>query len=218
MIIELAHHDVDTREAELKNIIINGIKSQPDYISVFSHYIKFAKKTINGSSKICCPIDYPLGISDLKSRQTEITTAIKNGANKVDVLIPNLYLVNRKYDKLKEDISANLDICGSSDIEIFYILEYRIFNHIMLTKICNIIKEHGVQCVYASSGHMLDDISDNSIASMYLAKKTGIKTIINGNIWHKQQMETTTNYKPYGIRFKNIHSLQLWHDYQTQKK
>lgn len=218
MIIEVAFHDIDTKDIELKTNIINIIKYQPDYISVLPYYLKLANKTIQGCSKITCPIDYPLGISDPKNRQNEIYTAIKNGANKVDVVIPTLYLVNKKYDKFREDIVANIDICKSHNIELTYILEYRVFNHMLLARLCNILLHHDINTAYASTGHMLDDITDNTIASMYLAKKTNIRTIINGNIWNKNQIKKLCSYAPYGLRLNNIYSLQQWHDHQTQER
>lgn len=209
MIIELALHDLEIKELELKNYISDAIKYQPDSISVYPHYIKLLKKLSNNSIEMSCPIDYPLGQSDPQTRQTEIIFAIKNGASRVDVVVPTLYLINSKYDKFREDIKANIDICNHHNIDIRYMLEYRIFNHTTLTKISNILKESGINIVYASTGYMLDDIVDNTIASSYLAKKTGIKTIINGNIWHKNQIQNINNTKPYGVRFKNLHSLCL---------
>lgn len=212
MIIELSYHDLELKENDLKDNLIVSSKYQPDYISVFSYYSKLAKKISNGNFKVSCPIDYPLGVSDLQTRQTEIIYAIKNGASKVDVVAPNLYLVNRKYDKFREDIKCNLDICKNKNVEIFYMLEYRIFNHLALTKISNILQEFGIHTVYASTGYMLDDIIDNTIACMYLKNKTNIKTIINGNIWKKDQVSNIIKHKPDGIRFKNNYSISLWYD------
>ena len=91
-------------------------------------------------------------------------------------------------------------------------LEYRIFNHLALTKISNILQEFGIHTVYASTGYMLDDIIDNTIACMYLKNKTNIKTIINGNIWKKDQVSNIIKHKPDGIRFKNNYSISLWYD------
>lgn len=214
MIIEVSFHDLETKETDLKTDIIRAIKYQPDYISVFSQYVKLAKKTTNNNIPISVPIDYPLGVSDLKTRHTEIISAHKNGASKVDIVIPIPYLINRKYDKFREDIKNNLELCQTLDINISYMLEYRVFNHLALTKICNILKEFKLSAIYVSTGYMLDDISDNLIASMYLAQKADMKTIINGNIWNKNHISHIVKHKPYGIRLKNIYSLELWHDNQ----
>jgi deoxyribose-phosphate aldolase len=217
MIIEISFHDLEIKETDLKTDIIRAIKYQPDNISVFSQYAKLAKKITNNNTPITVPIDYPLGISDLKTRQTEIISAAKNGASKVDIVIPIPYLINRKYDKFREDIQNNLALCERLDIDIAYMLEYRIFNHVALTKICNILKEFKLSTTYVSTGYMLDDISDNLIASMYLAQKADMKTIINGNIWNKNHINHIIKHKPYGLRLKNIYSLELWYDNQKNQ-
>lgn len=214
MIIEISFHDLETKETDLKTDIIRAIKYQPDYISVFSQYVKLARKTTSNNIPISTPIDYPLGISDLSTRHAEIIAAHKNGASKVDIVIPILYLINRKYDKFREDIKNNLELCQTLDINLSYMLEYRVFSHLALTKICNILKEFKLSTIYVSTGYMLDDISDNLIASMYLAQKADMKTIINGNIWNKNQINHIMKHKPYGIRLKNIYSLELWYDNQ----
>lgn len=217
MIIEISFHDLDTKETDLKIDIVKSTKYQPDYISVFSQYVKLAKKITNNNIPITVPVDYPLGVSDLKTRQTEILAAGKNGASKVDVVIPIPYLINRKYDKFREDIRSNLDLCQTLNINLNYMLEYRVFNHLALTKICSILKEFKLSTAYVSTGYMLDDIGDNLIASMYLAQKAEMKTIINGNIWNKNQIAHIVKYKPHGLRLKNIYSLELWHDNQKNQ-
>jgi deoxyribose-phosphate aldolase len=217
MVIEISFHHLEIKEIDLKTDIVRAIKYQPDYISVFSQYVKLAKKITNNNIPITTPVDYPLGVSDLKTRQTEIIAAGKNGASKVDIVIPTLYLINRKYDKFREDIKNNLELCQTLDINLNYMLEYRIFNHLALTKICNILKEFKLSTTYVSTGYMLDDIGDNLIASMYLAQKADMKTIINGNIWQKNQITNIAKHKPYGLRLKNIYSLELWYDSQKNQ-
>lgn len=217
MIIELSIHDIELKEIELKQCVNDAVKYKPNSISVYPHYLKTIKKHIEEQIELSCPIDYPLGKSDIQTRQTEIIFAIKNGASRVDVVMPTLFVINSKYDKLREDIKQNIEICNHHNVDIRYMLEYRIFNHTTLAKISGILKELGIPIVYTSTGYMLDDIIDNTIAGSYLAKKTQIKTIINGAIWHKEQIKTVVESKPYGIRLKNIHSLYLIHEQKIKR-
>lgn len=221
MLTELAIHDLDIKDIDVKNTILSGLSYYPDYISVYPYYLKAAKKYIEGSDTLLtCPIDFPSGIIDLKNRQQEILSAIKNGASKVDVVIPTCLIINRKYDKLREDIKSNYDICLSNNIKIHYMLEYRLFDHNILTKVCEILLGLGVSMIYPSTGHMLDDLSDNLIACAYLTQKTGIKTIANGNIWRQQQVQLLCNVNTpiKGVRCHNLRSLiMLYENTQSQK-
>lgn len=212
MEIELSIHDIDNKDIDIKQKILSAVKYQPDAISVYSSYIKYAQRIIKDSCLVSSVIDYPLGILDFEIRHLAIKQAINAGAHKIDIVMPSILVNNKKYDKIKKDIADNLKLCKDNNVELRYILEYRIFNHYTLTKICKILKEEGIETIYTSTGHMIDNLTDNTIACMYLAKKTKINTIVNGDIWRTDQIKTILDHSPYGIRFKNLHSLRLWHE------
>lgn len=216
MQVELALHHVDKKESEIKEMIIAGAKYQPDYISVFPALVKYCKRIVKDNTKLSCPIDFPFGNLETDLRQQSIKNAIKNGAKKIDLMIPSLYLTCRKYEKIKQDMSANLEICKSHDIPMYCMLEYRVFNHQTLAKICEILKEIGIEHFYASTGWMIDNLTDNSIACMYLAKKAKVNTIINGDVWRADQVQAISANQSYGVRFKTLHSLELWHEHYQQ--
>lgn len=216
MQVELALHHIDKKESEIKELIMIGSKYQPDYISVFPPLIKYCKRIVKDNTKLSCPIDFPCGNLETELRKKSIENAIKNGAKKIDLVISSLYLASRKYDKIKQDTSANLEICKSHDIPMYCMLEYRVFNHQTLAKTCEMLKEIGVEHFYASTGWMIDNLTDNSIACMYLAKKANVKTIINGDVWRPDQVQSISSNKTYGVRFKTIHSLELWHEHYQE--
>lgn len=213
MLIEFEIHNLDLKDIEIKQYLTSIIKYNLDNISILPYYLKHAVKiNQNSNTTISCPIDYPLGILDSKSREYEIQNAIKNGANKIDVVCPTMFLINRKYDKLREDIKKNLDICLSNNVEINYILEYRLFNYAFLSKIAEILYSMGIKKIYPSTGHMLDCIEDNIIACNYLNQKTPIKCISTADAWTKQHIKNLIKYKIYGIRFKKLNALKLFYD------
>jgi hypothetical protein len=61
-----------------------------------------------------------------------------------------------------------------------------------------------------STGHMLDDISDNIIACKYLSAKSKIQTICNGNIWTEKQFESLKTSNIYGVRLHHTPSIALF--------
>lgn len=220
MFTELAIHNLDIKELDIKNTITSSLQYMPDYISVYSFYIRNMKKLLDGSdTQISCPIDFPSGIMDLKTRQQETIAAIKNGAQKIDMVLPSCLVINRKYDRLRDDIKANYSICSENNIKLNYILEYRLFDYNVLAKICEILLGLNINKVYPSTGYMLDDIHDNIIACAYLTQKTGIKTITSGNIWRKQQIQLLSNPNNpiHGIRCHNLRSLAMLYE-NTQEQ
>jgi deoxyribose-phosphate aldolase len=207
--IEYGYYDIAANENEVKEAITIAIKYQPDLISVFPHYLKTAKNTIN-NIPLGCLVDYPLGLLDLKSRLLATEFAIKNGATVIELVAPTYYLCNRKYDKFREDVKTHLELCQENNVELRYIVEYRVFTLELLYKIAQILSSFGVKIMYASTGYSLDDINDNLLACALINKKnTNMKLMANGNVWNDKQIEIINkNIDLYGFKCHSINSLQ----------
>ena len=210
MYTEYACYDISINEEEVKKNIATAIKLGPSCISIHSFSLPYIKNLPLNEVKLSCVIDYPMGLNDIATRNSMVLQAAKNNnVSVIDISMPSKFIVNRKYDKFREDIKANLEICKEHNVELRYILEYRIFSHEILAKVCQILKTFDVKRVLPSSGFLLDDINDNIIAAKYLMAKSGIDVVCNGNIWTKQQIETVSRSGVYGLRVNHIPSLEL---------
>lgn len=211
MYIEYACYDYSLSDEEIKTNVALAIKLGVKNISLHYVNINLIKNLIEENDlQISSPIDYPYGLLDSKNRLFAINSAIKSGAKTIDVVVPAKFITNRKYDKLRDDIKNNLALCQESGADLRYILEYRVFNHETLAKTCQIFKSLGIEYVMPSTGHMLDDISDNIIACKYLSAKSHIQTICNGNIWTEKQSESLRGSNIYGVRLHHIPSIALF--------
>ena len=211
MYIEYACYDYSLSDEDIKNNVALAIQLGIKHIGL--HYINIPLikgLTEEHSLTVSAPLDYPYGLLDPKSRLSIIGSAIKSGAKTIDLVAPSKFIANRKYDKLRDDIKNSLALCQKNNVDLRYILEYRVFNHETLAKTCQIFKSLGVQCVLPATGHMLDDISDNMIACKYLSAKSKIQTICNGNIWTEKQAEILRLSNIYGARLHHISSVALF--------
>lgn len=211
MKIEYCLYDISLNEENIKKNISSAIRFDPDHICVFPNYIKLAKLLTEGTSiKISTCVDYPLGIMDTKNRALNIEQCIKNGTDSVDLVIPTYQLTNRKYDKIRDDINTNLDLCVNNKINLRYILDYRIFTYETLYKISQILISYGVCEIFPSTGYFIDDINDHIIATAMINKKQpNINIICNGNIWNNNHISLIQKSKLYGIRVNSINALEL---------
>lgn len=217
--LEYAAYDIDFNEDELKINIEKAKNNNINCISLPYFYLKFARGLVKDSNTIISTtVDYPFGLSDTRTRNIAIIEALNNGAQKIEIVIQNNYLSNRKYDKIRQDIKSNIEICKENNIQIYYFLEYRTFTHQSLIKACDILKEFNIDMVYPSTGHMIDNIDDNIIASVLLNQKTGIKTIFTGNIWNKNHIEKLYKSNIDYIRSLNLNSLLLCQQLAGQSK
>lgn len=210
MYIDYAIIDTDISEATAKD----NIKTIIDYncvnsITVPFYFIKLIKPYIGRGLDFSCFVDYPLGISDTKTRCSAVDQAIKAGFNSLDICMPQNLAANRKYDKIREDIKSITDIVGDQQINIRYILEYRKFDHHCLKKICEIFETLNIKYVFPSSGYFLDDLADNILASIFLYKNSKeLKIISTGNIWQTKHFETLVKSGLFGFRTTSMPTLE----------
>lgn len=208
MHLEYYINSIDEKEIDIKTNIEQIFQYNISSVLSPNNQTRFIKKTFPDLATGCF-VDYPLASCDIERRQDLILDAINIGANYIAITAPFYYIVNRKYNKLRDDISKNLEICHKHNIQLKYILEYRKFDHQLLTKVCEILLEKGINTIYPSSGLFLDNIEDNIIACAYLHEKTGINTMVNGNIWKKSQIDNILKIKPFGISVCHAESLKL---------
>lgn len=215
--IEYAIYDLDFTEEEFKKNIEAAILNGVQCISVPFAYTKYAKTIAKDSNVLIAnPIDYPLGISDIKSRNEAVVNAIENGAEKIEIVMQNNYLNMKKYDKLRQDIKSNAEICEKYKIPINYYLEYRVFTHQSLIKACHLLLEIPINTVYVSTGYMLDNLDDNIIATVLLKQKSNIHTIFTGNIWNKSQVELLNKNNIDFLRLNTINGIITYNKYKKQ--
>jgi len=208
--VEYQAYDLDDTEAEVKIKIEKALTYKVNSICVPYSYTKTAKSLAkNTSTVIANAVDYPLGLSDTASRNTMIMNSIDNGAQKINIVIQNNYLANKKYDKIKQDIQSNYEICASKSIDLSYYLEYRIFTHQSLIKACGLLSENNIKTVYVSTGYLLDNPEDNLIATMLLKEKTNIEVIFSGNLWTQKHIKNITKNHIDNIRTNTILGLDL---------
>jgi deoxyribose-phosphate aldolase len=212
MYLEYYINTIDEKDINIKKDIEELIKKTSNRNLVATpYYAKLIKKNFPKLS-IGCFIDYPLSNADYNFRSSMIADIIKHGIDYINITVPFYYLVNRKYDKIREDIKQNIEAANGTEIR--YILEYRKFDHQILTKICNILMYGGIKTIYPSTGFFIDNLEDNIIACAYLHKKTSINTIINGNCWSKKHCTNVIDSGMFGFSTNNLSSLKNIYDYE----
>jgi deoxyribose-phosphate aldolase len=210
MEIEYSYYDIASNDEEIKTNLIKAVSYPIVGVSVLPHFLKCAKMVVPKNIKLSTPIDYPMGLLDLKSRLSAVEYSIKNGANTIELVAPSHALCNRKYDRIRDDIRANLDLCMQYSVELRYMVDYRVFSYDTLYKIAQIFISSGIATIYPSTSNFLDDINDNIIASALINKKVSqIKIICTGNLWNIDQAKTVKKANLYGIKVNSINALDL---------
>lgn len=220
--LEYGYYDLASNEKETQDNIDIAIGFMPSVISVLPHYVKNIKKNIPNYIKLSTVIDYPFGLSDTLSREHAVRAAIDDGVDNIEIICPNYFLCNRKYDKFRLEIDKIKTICSSSaNIDLRYILEYKTYTLDVLQKIVSILHTKNINTIYPSSSYSLDTIADNIIVSMMIIKKNpNVNVIVNGQAWtddHINLIVSNLNIKSY--KTTNIYTLEkLFHKIKKSHK
>lgn len=210
MEIEYSYYDIASNDEEIKANLMKAITFPISSVSVLPQFLKCAKTVVQKPIKLSTPVDYPMGLLDLRSRLSAVEYSIKNGADIIELVVPSHSMCNRKYDKIRDDIKANLDLCIENNVELRYMVDYRIFSYDTLYKIAQIFIASGIAVIYPSTSSSLDDINDNIIASALINKKVAqIKIICTGNLWNNHQASVVKKADLYGIKVNSINGLEL---------
>jgi len=203
--------DIDITDAEVKELVKEIISlNRLSTITVPYYLIKVVRSVMDSKDiLLSCAIDYPLGISDSKTRLTAIEQAAKIGANLVDIVMPQNLASNRKYDKIREDLKLTTELCKNNNIEPRYLLEYRVFDHHCLKKICEILDDFNIKQIFPSTGYFIDNLADNIIAASFLHQNSkNLEIYCSGNIWSEKHFELLNKASVFGIRISSIHILK----------
>lgn len=211
----------DKNESEIREIL-NTINHYPGIVTSITcpfFYIKACKSIVKNATPISCLIDYPLGISDLKTRLCAVEQANKAGVSYIDICMPQNLAANRKYEKIREDVKIISEYCQSVNLIPRYILEYRVFNHNCLKKICEIFDDNSINNVFTSSMYFLDDLADNLIASVFLYENSkNLNIYTTGNMWTKKHFDLAYKTGLYGARVSSVQSLSILSSILSEKR
>lgn len=209
-ILEYGYYDVAANDIEVKQNVAKAVKLSVDVVSVLPSYLRAIKNLLKDSETILSTvIDYPFGLSSIESRRVETENALKAGAKMIELVAPNHALCNKKYDKFRKDINEQKALCDRHNAELRYVIDYRTYTEYMLYKITTMVAAHQIDTIYPSNNYMLDNIVDNLIASMMIAKKVPyINVIVNGNAWNEKQLNLIQKTDIYGYKTNNILTLE----------
>jgi len=205
MFKEITLYGKNFTQQEIINNVFKAIHYNLNGVNISLNYLSEIRSIISKESNLIlsCPIDYPDGLSDSRHRQHQTITAIRKGANCIDLVVNPIYLVNEQKSIIYSDIETHSKICKENDVTLRVMLEYRHFDkeiYYDIIRVCKILK---VKYIFPSTGNFADDYTDNLImCKMINSVYKGAKVIANGNIWKKDQYDLIRKSGIYGIRLR----------------
>ncbi|WP_374000904.1 deoxyribose-phosphate aldolase [Bdellovibrio bacteriovorus] len=120
-------------------------------VCVNTSYVKTCAELLQGSSvKVCCVVGFPLGAMDTESKTYETSTAIRNGAQEIDMVIQIGALKDRRLDYVRDDIKAVVQAAHGHTVKV--IIETSLLNNDDKVLACKAALEAGAHFVKTSTG------------------------------------------------------------------
>lgn len=155
-------------------------------VCVNSSYVSVCSKLLNGSSvKVCCVVGFPLGAMDTESKAFETSTAIKNGAQEIDMVINIGTLKDRRMDYVRDDIKAVVKAAQGKTVKV--IIETSLLNHEEKILACQASLETGAHFVKTSTGFAGGGATVEDVKLMKSIVKDAMEVKASGGIKDAEQ-------------------------------
>lgn len=208
MYIDLSCYDRDETDESVRKAIFCAVDKVLNGISIHPYFIKDNKGFLSEGMILSSPIDFPHGVSDISVRSHATLAAIRKGANAIDLVANNSLLSNEKMGKFYDDIESIHKICVENNVTTRIMLEYRLYDPDKVVRICNGIRELGIEYIFPATATSVDSWDDNLAIAIEITRKANIKVITNGNIWKKQHYNFIKGTEVFGVRFQSYSSLE----------
>lgn len=168
-------------------------------ISVPSSLLSYKQRfTIN--AKPACLIDFPLGMSSLRSRISSCLDAINNGAEILDICCNPFYIINLQKSKLEQDIRSAIALGKERGIQIRYILNHRNYSPSDYLRYCSLLYDCGVEYLINHDGMSVDDPTDNLIVADEVMRNINLNVIPSSMMFETQHLDLLENTKITSLR------------------
>lgn len=142
----------DATEADVLQVIEEAKEYQFYSVCINPTWVKLAAEKLAGEPvAVCTVIGFPLGANTSEVKAYEVTDAINNGADEVDMVINVGALKSAQYKKVQQDIEAVVAAAKDRAL-VKVIIETALLTKEEIVKACELAKAAGADFVKTSTG------------------------------------------------------------------
>lgn len=159
-------------------------------VCIPASYVKFAKDKFP-ELNICTVIGFPLGYSTTAVKCFEAKTAIRNGANEIDMVINLSWVKDGKFSEVEREIADVKAACGNKILKV--IIETCYLTADEKIKLCECVTNGKADFIKTSTGFGTDGakIEDIRLFKAYIGENVKIKAA--GGVKTKADLEMFIN-------------------------
>lgn len=141
----------ETSRVQIENLCQEAIEHQFYAVCVNSRFVPICKNALSGSEvKIASVVGFPLGACTTSTKVYEAVTAVKNGANELDMVIALGAIKEKNWSYVENDILEIVKAVPGTILKV--IIETSLLNDEEKMKACELSVAAGAQFVKTSTG------------------------------------------------------------------
>lgn len=141
----------DALKTDLEKLFKEARENKFLGVCVNPAYVAMARENLNGSGvKIVTVVGFPLGANKTEIKVAETETALKDGADEIDMVLNVSELKNKNYDCIVDEIAALKKACGEHILKV--IIETDLLTKDEIVKACELCVKGGADFVKTSTG------------------------------------------------------------------
>lgn len=135
---------------EIKTLCDEAMTYQTASVCIPPRFVQKAKAYVGDKMKICTVIGFPNGYSTKAVKIFETKTALNEGADEIDMVIPIGKLKEKNYAEITEEIRAIKEVCGEKILKV--IIETCLLTEEEKIQMCHIVTEAKADYIKTSTG------------------------------------------------------------------
>lgn len=135
---------------EIETLCKEALSYHTASVCIPPSYVKRAREAFGPELPICTVIGFPLGYNPAEAKVREARTALRDGADELDMVINLGDVKNRDFDKVYEEIRALRETAGSRILKV--IVETCYLTRDEKIRLCEIVTKAGADYIKTSTG------------------------------------------------------------------
>lgn len=157
----------EATEAEIRKICAEAKKYKFASVCVNPYWVPVVAAELTGTTvKVCTVVGFPLGANATEIKRAETESAIRAGAQEIDMVINVGALKGGDYDTVKRDVQAVVEVSHRSGAIVKVILETALLDDNQKAIACTLCKLAGAEFVKTSTGFSKGGATAHDVALM----------------------------------------------------
>ena len=135
---------------EIETLCKEALSYHTASVCIPPSYVKRAREAFGPELPICTVIGFPLGYNPAEVKVCEARTALRDGADELDMVINLGDVKNRDFEKVYEEIRALRETAGSRILKV--IVETCYLTRDVKIRLCEIVTKAGADYIKTSTG------------------------------------------------------------------